>query len=386
MAAIGCPTVTLAAEVVGYSRLIRADEKGTLERLEAHRTQFVHPKIAEHCGRVVRAAGDNLLVEFESPTEAVRCAVELQSGMIERNIRTSPDRQITFRVGVTIGQVTGDRNDLVSRAVAALPRDTLATLIKPGAEVYSEPGNIAVHLAALAEPAGVCISGAIRDAIRDQLPYMFKDIGEQNLESRAAPVPCYAMNADAVASYPHLAAQQPQRRPMRLRGAAVAAGVFATIGVWGLALWAWGRHKFVHGTNPRPTDCEFVRTVCRYYSGRGRPSVVVAAISACEQHGGRHRYPSTAGAANPACQRHGGGQRYASTIGIATGRLQAMRPRTAVSKHCRRDLPHPKSVRSWSEVNQRRRRCKPQTTTARPPSEVPKRPRFFNLRRTVAPP
>jgi adenylate cyclase len=239
MAAIGRLIVTLATEVVGYPRLIRADEKGALEQLEAHRDQFVYPKIAEHSGRIVRATGDNLLVEFESPTEAVRCAVELQSGMIDRNIRTLPDRRITFRVGVSMGQVTGNGDDLVTRAVAALPRDTLATLIKPGADVYGARGNIALRLAALAEPAGICISDAVWDAIRGQLPYIFKDIGKQNLEIGAAPVNCYAMNAEAVAFGRRLAARNTQRRPMRFRTAAVAAGVVATVGVWGIALWAW---------------------------------------------------------------------------------------------------------------------------------------------------
>jgi len=230
MAAIDRLIVTLAAEVVGYSRLIRADEKGALEQLEAHRNQFVHPKIAEHSGRIVRATGDNLLVEFESATEAVRCAAELQSGMIGRNIRTLPDRRITFRVGVSSGQVSGNGDDLVTRAVAALPRDTLATLIKPSAEVYLGRGNIAVRLAALAEPAGICISGAVRDAIRDQLPYLFKDIGKQNLKIGAPPVHCYALKLGAVGS---------GTRPMTLRIAAVAAGVFAAVGVCGVASWVW---------------------------------------------------------------------------------------------------------------------------------------------------
>lgn len=239
MTTIGRLIVTLAAEVVGYSKLIRADEKGALEQLEAHRDQFVCPKIAEHSGRIVRATDDNLLVEFDSATEAVRCAVELQNGMIDRNIRTLPDRRITFRIGVTIGQAPDNGDDLVSRAVAALPRDTLATLIKPGAQGHGEHGNIAVRLAALAEPSGICISGAVRDAIRDQLPYTFKDIGTQNLELRAAPVHCYAVNADAAASGPRVAAQKPQRPPMRLRGAAVAAGVFGAVGVCGVALLAW---------------------------------------------------------------------------------------------------------------------------------------------------
>jgi class 3 adenylate cyclase len=239
MAAMGRLIVTLAAEVVGYARLIRVDEKGALEQLEAHRDQFVDLKIAEHSGRIARATGDNLLAEFESAAEAVRCAAELQSGMIGRNIRTLPDRRITFRIGVSFGQVTDNGDDLVTRAVAALPRDTLATLIKPAAELHVERGNIALRLAALAEPAGICISGAVRDVIRDQLPFVFKDIGKQNLEIGAPPVHCYAMNLGAVASGPRLAAQNSSRRPIRLRSAAVAVGVFATAGVCGVALWAW---------------------------------------------------------------------------------------------------------------------------------------------------
>lgn len=239
MAAIDRLIVMLAAEVAGYARLIRADEKGTLEQLEAYRDQFVYPKIAEHSGRIVRATGNCLLVEFEGPAEAVRCAVELQCGMINRNVRTSPDRRITFRAGVTAGQVAGNGDDLVSRAVAALPSDTLATLIKPGAEFYGERGNTAMRLAALAEPAGICISGAVQDAIRDQLPYRFEDIGKQELEGRAAPVHCYAMNAASVASCLRLAAQKPQSRPRWLRSAAVAGSVAATVGVCGVALLAW---------------------------------------------------------------------------------------------------------------------------------------------------
>jgi class 3 adenylate cyclase len=157
MAAIGHLIGMLAAEVGGYSTLIRADEKGALEQLEAHRYQFLYPKIAEHSGRLVRATGDCLLVEFESPTEAVRCAVELQRGMVDRNIRTLPDRRITFRIGVSFAQATANDDDLVSRAVAALSRDSLATLIKPGSEFYGEPGNTAVRIAELARWSGFSV-------------------------------------------------------------------------------------------------------------------------------------------------------------------------------------------------------------------------------------
>lgn len=212
MFAIGRLIVMLAAEVVGYPTLIQADEKGTLEQLEAHRDQFIYPKIAEHSGRLVRATGDCLLVEFESQTEAVRCDVELQRGMVDRNIRTLPDRRITFRIGVSVGAVTSNDDDLVSRAVAALSRDSLAPLIKPGSEFYGEPGNMAVRLAELAQPAGICISNAVQDAIRDRLPYMFEDIGKHNVEIGAAPVHCCAVNADFVAFKPRLAARLAARR------------------------------------------------------------------------------------------------------------------------------------------------------------------------------
>jgi hypothetical protein len=159
--------------------------------------------------------------------------------MVDRNIGTLPDRRITFRVGVSAGEGIANGDGLVNRAVAALPRDALATLIKPGAEFYGERGNVAVRLAGLAEPAGICISGAVHDAIRNQLPYSFEDIGKQNLESPTAPVHCYAMNADGVASSSRFAAQNPQSRPKRFRSAAAAASVFATVGLCGMALLAW---------------------------------------------------------------------------------------------------------------------------------------------------
>ena len=239
MAAVGRLVVILAADVVGYSRLIEAGEENTLKRLEARRQQLVYSKVEEHNGRIVRATGGSLLVEFASPTEAVRCAVEIQRGMIDHNIGAAADRGIAFRIGINIGDVTPTGNDLVSRAVAALPTDRLMTLVKPGTEIYGNSSRIAERIAAFAQPGGICISYAVWDAIRDQLPYTFEDIGQRNLDICAAPVHCYAMNADPVASSPRLAAQNSQRRPIRLRSAAIAGGVFATVGIWGVALLAW---------------------------------------------------------------------------------------------------------------------------------------------------
>ena len=183
----------LAADTASYSRLTELDEEGTLARLKAHRRELIDPKIDKHGGRIVRATGDSLLAEFASATAAVRCAVEVQRGMTKRNVNTAPDRRIAFRIGVNTGEVRTDDGDLISRAVAALSTDRLSTLIRPESEFYGDVGNIAVRVAALAEPAGVCISDPVREAVGDQLPYLFEDIGSQNLGRGGAPVRCYAL-------------------------------------------------------------------------------------------------------------------------------------------------------------------------------------------------
>jgi hypothetical protein len=133
---------------------------------------------------------------------------------------------------------------LVLRAVAALPADQLARLIKPGSESHGEPGNLAMRVAALAEPGGICMSAAVWEAIRDRLPYTFADIGSQEIRIGAPPVRCYAMSAGAVATRPRPIAPSPTRLRYAnlsrgLRRAALAASVAGTVGVWGVALWAW---------------------------------------------------------------------------------------------------------------------------------------------------
>jgi class 3 adenylate cyclase len=230
VAATGRLVVTLAADAAGYSSVIGGDEEGALERLEAHCRQFIYPTIAEHFGRIAKATGDRLLVEFATPIEAVQCAVEMQRGMIGRDASRAPGRRLAFRIGIHAGEAATTAADLVSRAVAALPVDKLATLIEPGTEVYADGANTAVRLAALAEPAGICVSGTIWEAVRELLPCTFEDIGEQNLDSRAGPVRCYAMSPDALAS---------RRRHVWLWRATVAASVSAMVGIWAVVLWAW---------------------------------------------------------------------------------------------------------------------------------------------------
>ena len=232
----------LAADIEGYSRLTELDDEGTLARLRAHRRELIDPKIEEHSGRIVRTTGDSLLAEFACAAEAVRCAVEVQKGMTVRNVDTAPDRRVALRIGVNTGEVTTDDGDLISRAVAALSADRLATLVRPESEFYGDVGNIAVRVAALAEPAGVCISEPVREAVGNQLSYLFKDIGIQNLGRGGAPVRCHALTGDATTwrslVYAHMRRVSATGR-MSLGSAVLAAGAFVTIGIWAIVFWAW---------------------------------------------------------------------------------------------------------------------------------------------------
>jgi adenylate cyclase len=146
----------LAADVAGYSRLMGEDEEGTHERLKAHLRELVDPKIEEHRGRIVKNTGDGLLTEFPSVVDAVRCAVEIQRGMIDREPDLPEERRIRFRIGINLGDVIVEEHD-----------------------IFGDGVNVAARLEALAEPGGICISRTVRDHIRDKLPYPFEDMGEQ---------------------------------------------------------------------------------------------------------------------------------------------------------------------------------------------------------------
>jgi adenylate cyclase len=163
----------LAADVAGYSRLMGVDEEGTHERLKAHLRQLVDPKIKEHRGRIVKNTGDGMLVEFPSVVDAVRCAAEVQRAMIDRNADIAEDKRISFRIGVNLGDVIVEPED-----------------------IFGDGVNIAARLEALAEPGGVCISRVVRDQIRDKLPYPFEDMGEQSVKNIARPVHVYRIRLD----------------------------------------------------------------------------------------------------------------------------------------------------------------------------------------------
>jgi adenylate cyclase len=179
----------LAADVAGYSRLMGADEEGTHERLQAHFRQLVDPKIREHQGRVVKNTGDGMLAEFASVVDAVRCAAEVQRGMIDRDAKLSSERRIQFRVGINLGDVIVENDD-----------------------IFGDGVNVAARLEALAEPGGICISRMVRDQIRDKLPYPFEDLGEQSVKNIARPVRAYALRPEFVADLP--ASSEPLTTPV----------------------------------------------------------------------------------------------------------------------------------------------------------------------------
>jgi class 3 adenylate cyclase len=169
----------LAADVAGYSRLMGADEEGTHERLKAHRRELVDPKISEHSGRIVKTTGDGILVEFPSVVDAVRCAAELQRAMIDREAGMPEDRRIRFRIGINLGDVIVEDDD-----------------------IFGDGVNVAARLEALSDPGGLCISRMVRDQIRDKLTYAFEDLGEQSVKNIARPVRIYALRREAVAALP----------------------------------------------------------------------------------------------------------------------------------------------------------------------------------------
>ena len=168
-----------AADVAGYSRLMGADEEGTHERLKGHLRELIEPKIKEHQGRVVKNTGDGVLVEYASVIDAVRSAVEMQRGMIDRNAEEPSDRRIEFRIGIKLGDVIAEAQD-----------------------IFGDGVNVAARLEALAQPGGICISRTVRDQIRDKLGYPFEDMGEQSVKNIARPVRVYALNREAIADLP----------------------------------------------------------------------------------------------------------------------------------------------------------------------------------------
>src|SRR5580704_8105158 len=207
----------VVADVVGFSRLSELDEEGTHARLNALQRDLIKPKIIEHHGRIIKNTGDGALLEFASVVDAVRCAVEIQRGMIDRNADFPEDRRIVFRIGINLGDV----------------------IVEPG-DIHGDGVNVAARLEGLAEPGGVCISGTTHDQVRDRLPYVFTDKGEQTVKNIARPVRVYSLSANAIAALPasplSVDSQQSSRRHWNRGWLAAAAGM-ATVLVVAAGLW-----------------------------------------------------------------------------------------------------------------------------------------------------
>jgi adenylate cyclase len=181
----------LAADVVGYSRLAGADEDRILARLRALRSDLIDPTIAVHHGRVIKRTGDGALIEFRSAVDAVRCAVEIQHSMVERNAGLPPERRIEFRIGVHLG-------DVVEEADGDLMGDGV---------------NIAARLEGIADPNGLCLSEDVYRQVRDKLRHNFVDLGDKQLKNIARPVRAYAVTLDQNAgkSEPDASEKSPAR-------------------------------------------------------------------------------------------------------------------------------------------------------------------------------
>ena len=172
----------LAADVAGYSRLVGADEEGTLVQWKAHWRELIDPKISEHRGRVVRITGDGLLVEFASVVAAVRCALEVQRAMVARNAAVPQEKRIEFRMGINVGDIIID-----------------------GTEMWGDGVNVAARLEALSEPGGICVSGRVQEDVQGRLNIAFEDTGEQQLKHIPRPVRVYRVRIHAAAKAAALA-------------------------------------------------------------------------------------------------------------------------------------------------------------------------------------
>jgi adenylate cyclase len=200
-------TAIMAVDVAGYSRLTGIDEEGTHTQLTSHLRSLVDPKIAEHRGRVVKNTGDGLLAEFSSVVEAVRCAVDIQRGMVERNAEVQQGKRIEFRIGINVGDIIIDHGD-----------------------IFGDGVNVAARLESFAAPGGICVSARVQEDMRGKLDVAFEDAGDQRFKNIAQPVRVFRILLDG------------QKRTVLWRkraGTLVLAGVIAILAVGGGAIWQW---------------------------------------------------------------------------------------------------------------------------------------------------
>jgi TolB-like protein/class 3 adenylate cyclase/lipoprotein NlpI len=203
----------LIADVVGYGRLSQADEEGTRARFQADLRELFAPRLAAHHGRLVKTMGDGLLVEFRSVVDAVRCAIELQQDKARQNIGAPPDRRLVYRIGINLGDI-----------------------IVEGEDIHGDGVNIAERLQALAEPGGIAIAGVVHDQVRHRVEAAYASLGEQQIKNVAEPVAVYRIVLDPVAASSAGAIAPPPWR-LRRRLAGVAGAVVVLLVAAGAAAW-----------------------------------------------------------------------------------------------------------------------------------------------------
>jgi adenylate cyclase len=209
----------LAADVAGYSRLTGVDEEGTHVQLQAHLRALVDPKVAEHRGRIVKNTGDGMLAEFSSVVDAVRCALDVQRGMAERNTEVPDEKRIEFRMGINVGDIIIDRGD-----------------------IFGDGVNVAARLEGLAKPGGICISDDAHRQVRGKFDVTFEDVGERQLKNIARPVRVFRVALDDARaakpiSQPHNAAAAVRRDKWSARITAIGAAVVMIAAAGGAALY-----------------------------------------------------------------------------------------------------------------------------------------------------
>ena len=204
-----------AADMVGYSRLMEADERGTIARQKAHLSELIDPTITKHRGRIVKLMGDGMLVEFASVVDAVECAVAVQRAMVEREAEVSDDRRIQYRVGINLGDIIIEDED-----------------------IFGDGVNIAARLEEIAEPGGVCISGTAYDQLKQKVDVGYKFLGEQQVKNIAEPVRVYRVLLDPKEAGRVIGFQRKPRPPWTAMATAAAlVAILAAGGLWWLQPW-----------------------------------------------------------------------------------------------------------------------------------------------------
>ena len=215
----------LAADVVGYSRLMEQDEAGTFEQLQAHRTELVEPAIAARRGAIFKLMGDGLLAEFASVVDAVECAADIQRGMAGRNQGLPQDDRIDVRIGVNLGEV-----------------------IVEGADRHGEGVNIAARLQQLADPGGVCVSGKVANEVGKTLAFGFEPMGAQKVKNISEPIPAYRVKLDGVRFPPR---RKPARSPLTDWARPVAAAMIFLVGLVAAGWYGFVRSPTSHVAGAR---------------------------------------------------------------------------------------------------------------------------------------